>query len=143
LRAGFRAALVFGADLIGDRQAIAIARTRATELAWPTGIARHAAAAALIRLALTDLVAGNALTVLGIPLELADVLAGRARQRGASVTSRAARVVRTIGGAVRVEVVRPGADTEKMICAIALRAGATARVKLPRALRVNELAEVP
>ncbi len=142
LRAVLRATLILGADLIRDCQAIAVACTWTTELTRPADIARHSAAAALIRLADTDLVARDALTVFGIALQITHVLARRTSQRVTGVAGSAALIVRAIGRAIRVEVILARPDAEKVARAIALRACRTARVKLAWLLAVARVAEV-
>lgn len=145
LRAHLAATLVLGANLIGDREAIVISLARATELTRPADIAGHAAAAALKGLSRTDLIARDALAILDVPFDVANVIAraGAARERRASVTRGARGIVAAVRGAVCIQVVRTGAHADEAIGGIALGTRGAARVELTRGSRTSEIAKVP
>ena len=63
-------------------------------------------------------------------------------QRRAGVAGGAARVVRAIGRAVRVEIIRTRADAEKIVGCVALGTGGAVCVELARLLGMSEVAEV-
>jgi len=143
LRANLGPAAVLGADLIGCCQTILVALTRATKLARATNVSHDSALSALIRLALTNLIARYALAILGVAFEVAAVLAGRAGQRRTSVTRRASRIVRAVNRAIGVQIIRAGADAEVAAGGVALGARGAAGVKLSGQARLREITEVP
>lgn len=115
LRAGLGAALVLGANLVGDGQAVVISLARATELARSASVARDAAGTALKGLTNADLITRDALAIFGITLQATHVLTWGASERCARVAVGAARVVAAVSGAVGVEIISPRADTEKAV----------------------------
>jgi len=142
LRADFGPALVLGAHLIADRQAVIVALAGATKLARTADIAHHAAITALKRLPSADLIFGDALAIFGVPFEVADAFAGRSDQRGARIAGGAARIGRAIGRAVGVRIIGSSADTHEAVRRVALGARGAMSVELARLLRVSEIAKV-
>ena len=103
-RADLFAALIFGAHLVGDAEAIVVGFTRRAKLALATDAALDAVRCAAIRLAVADLIDGHAARIHRLPAKITGVRAGGARDHAAGVALRAVVVVATVDAAKSVEI---------------------------------------
>ncbi len=129
-RANLFAALVFGANLVRDTQAIGVGFARRAKLALPAHAALDALRATMKRLVLTDLIERHAARITGLAFQCgfavdqARVGARRAHDDAAVIASGAVVVRRAVDRAVRIQITGTCADAQRLVGAfVAVRAG--------------------